>query len=568
MRSTRHRPPRPPRPAAKLPPDQLALARELAEEFKKHQLYLAERNRSASLAEFDLSDLSPVPLALLSRRGVIVSASKRLFELLEAPPEDVLLHSIPAFLRPDDVASFFKFLNDCRNKRRTQRAEFLMDAGHRTAKRILLIISPLETDDPERMVFRTAFVEITENDQRASDPRVPQQDTRLMEVIDGIVWEADYPMRFTFVSHQAERILGFPAKTWVVDPDFWAKHIYHEARDRVLQARAQAVNKLSSHVLHYRMLTAKRNVIHVKDSAVIVAGAPGWTKIYGIITDITDLQRAREGLKDANQNLEASVSERTAKMQQSLDAMETLCYGIAHDFKAPVRALEGFTGLLISEYEKAFDDEARLYASRCKVALRRMTELIDGVLNYGRLNHTLPELIPVHLGPLIERILESLEPEITERNAKVQLQMTFPLVTGNPYLLEQVFTNLIGNALKFVPAGARPEISISATQIEVGRGVEGRTPVPEPSAPTSDLRPPISGAVRITVTDNGIGISALGLERLFGMFQKLHSNDEYPGTGIGLAVVKRAAELMNGRVGVFSEPNHGSSFWIELPATS
>jgi len=551
-------------------PRQVAVAMELAEEFKRHQLHLAERDRPASLAEFDLADLSPVPLALLSRRGVIVSAGKPLFDLLDAAPDDVVFHSIPEFLRKQDVGAFFKFFNDCRSKGRTQRAEFLMNARERFPKRVLLIVSPLPGANADRMLFRAAFVELTENEQRTSDPRIPQQDTRLMEVIDGIVWEADYPMRFTFVSRQAERILGFPARNWIEDPDFWAKHIYHEDRDRVLQARAQAVKKLNSHVLHYRMLTAARKVIHVKDSAVIVAGAPGWTKISGIITDVTDVEQAREQLRHSNESLEASVAERTSKMQQSLDSMETLCYGIAHDFKAPIRALEGFTGLLIAEHEKDFDDQAKGYVARCKIAIRRMTELIDAVLTYGRLNHTLPELIPIDVSSVVNRVLQSLEPEISQTRARINVQMTFPRIVGNPYLMEQVLTNLIANALKFTRPGAPPEISISATQTDaqVGRGVPAEPLVPaEPSTPSSFIIHN-SSFIRITVTDHGIGIPHESTKRMFGMFQKLHPVAQYPGTGIGLSIVKRAVELMNGRVGVFSDPGHGSSFWIELPFAS
>jgi signal transduction histidine kinase len=289
-----------------------------------------------------------------------------------------------------------------------------------------------------------------------------------------------------------------------------------------------------------------------------------------MITDVTDVARVREALKRANETLESAVAERTSKMQQSLDAMETLCYGIAHDFRAPVRALEGFTGMLISEYGKTFDDDAKLYASRGKLALLRMGELIDGVLSYGRLNHTLPELIPIHLRPLIDGIVQTLEPDITAKRAKINVQMTFPLVVGNPYLLKQVFTNLIANALKFTAPGVRPEISISAMRVEPQFGV------PPSAHPTSHVTHLTRSAfhksttpgVRITVTDNGIGISPKSITRLFGMFQKLHSIDQYPGAGIGLAIVKRATELMNGQVGLFSEPGHGSSFWIELPSAS
>ncbi len=124
--------------------------------------------------------------------------------------------------------------------------------------------------------------------------------------------------------------------------------------------------------------------------------------------------------------------------------------------------------------------------------------------------------------------------------------MNYPKVYANPPLLEQIMSNLFSNALKFRRGNARPEISIHSTLTETPeeRGRE---------------------FVRITVSDNGIGIDARDTERIFGIFQKLHKPSEYPGTGMGLAIVKRAVELMNGQVGVYSQPGQGSSFWISLP---
>jgi len=164
--------------------------------------------------------------------------------------------------------------------------------------------------------------------------------------------------------------------------------------------------------------------------------------------------------------------------------METLCYGIAHDLKAPIRGIQGFIGLLTSDYHDAFDADARMYAKRCQLALQHMSSLIEAILAYGRLNHTVPELIPINLPNVIDRVLNNLEAEIAAKQAKIDIQMTFPRLMGNPYLLEQVFTNLIGNALKFVPVGARPEISISATQIERPMGSTGDAPVPGGGSPT------------------------------------------------------------------------------------
>jgi PAS domain S-box-containing protein len=537
---------------------QIETARTLTEDLKQHQLCLTVPARYPSLADFGAADLSPIPLALLTRGGTVLAAGPSLFDLVGAQPDQVLFKPLAELLPPAEVPAFFKFLARCENTRQTRRAEFSISLPGRHPKPVLLVISPAEPDHPRRIFFRAAFVDLSDTEPPDFGPRPARENTRLVEVIDGILWEAVSPMRFTFVSRQAERILGFPADQWLHDPDFWAKHIYHEDRERVVQARAEAAQKPGAHVLEYRMLAADRSVIWVKDSAAMLAGAPDWTKMCGIITDITDVEHARENLQQAKEGLEAAVSERTAKMQQSLDAMETLCYGIAHDFKAPVRALEGFTGLIIGEYQEHFDDQANLYAGRCKIALRRMAELIDGVLSDGRLNHNLPELIPLNVRALIDRVLQALEPEISERRARIDVQISFPRVLANPYLLEQVFTNLVANALKFTKPDAPPEISISATQSDES----SNPPIHESTNPSAP-----SAFVRITVTDNGIGMPPEATTRMFGMFQKLHSRDQYPGTGIGLAIVKRAVELMNGRVGALSEPGHGSSFWIELPAS-
>ena len=531
--------------------EQIAVAMSLAEELKQHQLHFPAQPRPLSLADFGAADLSPVPLALLSRGGTVVSADRGLFKLLEAPGDQVLLRPLAELLPRHQAPALFKLLARCQSSHLTRRAEFSMALPGRAPKAVLLIVSPPPAGESQAL-FRAAFVDLSDTEPRDFGPRLPQEDARIIEAIDGIVWEAVSPMCFTFVSRQAERLLGFPASDWLRDSDFWEKHVHHEDRERVVRARAEVARQPRPHVLEYRMVTADRRMIWVKDSAVVLAGAPGWVKMCGIITDVTDLETAREQLNLANQSLEEAVAQRTAKMEQSLEAMETLCYGIAHDMKAPLRGLQGFIDILVTDYQKAFDATGKSYAARCQAALRRMGELIEAVLAYGRLNHTLPELIPVQVKPILTRALQSLETDIKNKHPRIDLQMRFPKVIGNPYLLEQVFTNLISNAIKFAAPGVPPEISISATQ------TESTDPSIHQSTPF----------VRLTFNDNGIGISPEFVKRMFGMFQKGHPPTEYPGSGIGLAIVKRAVELMNGRLGVLSDPGHGSSFWIELPLAS
>jgi PAS domain S-box-containing protein len=559
MRSTR----RNVRQASK---DRIAIALALGEELRKSQLRYTHR-RPITLADFGAADLSPVPLALISRGGAVLASGAALNALFEATSDQLHRRPLAGLLEPKDGPALFKFLARCERTRETRRAQFSMRLPGKRVVDVLLVVDAVESPDrPGQTLFRAAFVDLGDTERCDVGPRPARANTRLIEALDGIFWEADYP-KFTFISPQVERILGFAPKDWTGDPEFWDKHIHYEDRDRVVQARAEAARKPADHVLAYRMVAADRRTIWVKDSAIILAGARGWTGMCGIITDVTDVELAREQLKHANERLEHSIAERTAKMQQSLDAMQTLCYGVAHDLKAPVRALEGFTAFLISDYEKTFDDQAKLYAGRCKIALRRMSELIDGVLSYGRLNHTLPDLFPLDTRQNIQRVINSLELEITNTNARVSVQMTVPRVIGNPYLLEQVVTNLISNALKFTKPGVRPDISISAVEVSQPKGSTGDPPVPDGGSPAL-CHSSSSGFVRITVADNGIGIPANATDRMFGMFQKLHRPEEYAGTGIGLTLVKRAVELMNGRVGVFSEPGQGSSFWIELPSAS
>ncbi|MGN6642752.1 MAG: sensor histidine kinase, partial [Verrucomicrobiota bacterium] len=141
----------------------------------------------------------------------------------------------------------------------------------------------------------------------------------------------------------------------------------------------------------------------------------------------------------------------------------------------------------------------------------------------------------------LDAVLEELAPEIDDGRARVEVQRPLPTVKGNSHIIYQILLNLIGNALKFVPQGRTPDVRIRAERMPA--------------------------AVRLWVEDNGIGISPEYQQRIFRVFERLHSQNEYPGTGMGLAIVQKGVERMNGRAGVESEPGAGSRFWIELPAS-
>lgn len=244
-------------------------------------------------------------------------------------------------------------------------------------------------------------------------------------------------------------------------------------------------------------------------------------------------------VREAQQRLEERVRARTAQLQERNEELEAFAYSISHDLRSPLRAMEGFTQALIEDYGDRLDETGRHHAERVVTAARTMDRLIDDLLAYSRITRTELPLAPLDLRRLIEESLQQLDADLRSRNARVAVADSLPAVIGHGPTLAQVLANLVANAIKFVPPERTPDVRIKAE--------------------------PRDGRVRLWVEDNGIGIAPEHHERIFRVFERLHRAAEYPGTGIGLAIVRKAMERMGGISGLESEPGRGSRFWIELP---
>ena len=246
-----------------------------------------------------------------------------------------------------------------------------------------------------------------------------------------------------------------------------------------------------------------------------------------VVLDITD-HKNHAGL------LEKQVADRTRLLKESVHSLETLSYTMAHDLRAPIRSMLGFSKALLEDVP--LDPTGTLYADRIVKASVRMDELVGDLLAYSQLAHHQFPLYTLDLREHIEKVIHDVAESSVER---VEIVDPLPAVRGNDTLLDQIISNLLLNALKFVPPGVEPRVVFRA----------------ERSGPN----------VRLWVEDNGIGIAPEHHKIVFGVFQRLHRATDYPGTGVGLAIVARCAERMGGAVGVESEPGRGSRFWIELP---
>jgi signal transduction histidine kinase len=254
-------------------------------------------------------------------------------------------------------------------------------------------------------------------------------------------------------------------------------------------------------------------------------------------TLVMETRRLREELQRSNVRLDAEVRDRTARLQDSVNELEHFSYTITHDLRAPLRAMQGFASLLGEKVNGNLDSEGKDFLSRIMTAAARMDRLITDALSYSRIVREELPLAPVDLRELLEGMLASY-PAFQPPAARIEVAQDLPQVMANEAGLTQLFSNLLGNAVKFVPKDRVPEVRIHGERT--------------------------NGTVRICVADNGIGIDPSMHDRVFVMFQRL--SKDYEGTGIGLALVRKIAERMGGSVSVESEPGEGCRFWVELRA--
>lgn len=249
------------------------------------------------------------------------------------------------------------------------------------------------------------------------------------------------------------------------------------------------------------------------------------------------LAEAQRQLQQHAANLENTVQERTEKLRETAQELEAFSYSIAHDMRAPLRAMTGFSDILLASHAAQINETGREYLQHIAGAARRMDALIVDILNYSKVVRGELKMKPVDVEALIREITTTY-PALQADRADIAVQSPLPRVLANGAALTQVVSNLLGNAVKFVAPGVRPSVRV--------RGEED------------------GGFVRLWFEDNGIGIPKNSQARLFQIFTRLHAPDEYEGTGIGLAIVRKAAERMGGSAGVESEEGQGSRVWVRL----
>jgi light-regulated signal transduction histidine kinase (bacteriophytochrome) len=248
--------------------------------------------------------------------------------------------------------------------------------------------------------------------------------------------------------------------------------------------------------------------------------------------------QAREELRVLNAELEDRVRVRTEELTRSNAELEQFAYVASHDLQEPLRNVVTYAQLLQRRSRTDLNAEGKEFLAYIEEGGKRMSRLVQDLLAYSRVLHEEPERVDIDCAGVMREVLEDFRLEIAEAEAQVHVG-DLPRLNGNRTQIQQVFHNLIGNALKYRTPGMPAMVNVGAELL--------------------------NGRWRFRVTDNGIGIAAEYHERVFGLFKRLH-RDRYPGTGLGLAVCRRAIEAHGGRIWVESSPGAGATFWFDLPA--
>lgn len=275
--------------------------------------------------------------------------------------------------------------------------------------------------------------------------------------------------------------------------------------------------------LRYRQV----NSAPVRDASGLIVGA------VSVVRDVTELKRAEDSLRALNTELVRSNSE-----------LEAFGYSISHDLQEPLRMVTTFAGLLADRHGQQLDKDGRDFLNFMLAGAERMRLMINDLLAYSRVTTRGSPFKPVPLAEALDDALQNLAPAREESAAEV-VHDALPSVRGDRSQLAQLFQNLVGNAVKFRRPGEPPRVTITA-----------RREAPESSFWT------------VAVRDNGIGIGPKHFDRIFAVFQKLHGTEEYPGSGVGLAICRKIVERHGGRIWVESTPGEGSTFFFTLPAAS
>ncbi len=363
----------------------------------------------------------------------------------------------------------------------------------------------------------------------------------LLNNLPGMVYRCRNDRNWTmeFVSEGCISLTGYTSEELIKQKGVTYGQIIHpDDREKVWNEVQSALKNKSAFKITYRIICKDGQTKWVYEQGAGVKQVSTILMIEGFITDITDQKKAEQEIRILNTELDKKVKKRTAQLESANKELEAFTYSVSHDLRAPLRAIDGFSKIVMKEHSTQLDEEGLRFLNIVRDNIQKMNLLINDLLALSRVGRKKINFASIDFRPIIESIQEDLK--TTFGNRKITLNLKdLPVATGDKFLLTQVWQNLLSNAVKYTGSKERPEI-------EIGGESNGKM-------------------TTYYIKDNGVGFDMKYASKLFEVFQRLHREEDFEGTGVGLSIVQRIIHRHGGKVWAQSTLNEGSTFYFSLP---
>lgn len=404
---------------------------------------------------------------------------------------------------------------------------------------ISLTISPIKDAEGRIKGFSTIERDITAHKRHEAEitrltiltQAQHNQLTNIVSSVPGMVYESTIMpdtghQRMDYLSEYAENLFGYTLQEWDTSDNLWEKIVLEDEWTSISEQARIVYESKEPGIIQFRCRRKDGEIIYAESHTTFIENEDGTVLSRGVIMDVTERKHFEEMIKDY-----------TEELRRSNEELEQFAYVASHDLQEPLRMVTSYLQLIEKRYKEELDEDGRVFITFAVDGASRMKQLISDLLTYSRVQRNKDEMTSVSMDDALSQALNNLRLSIEETNATVSHD-DLPEVSANDRQIIQLFQNLISNALKF-RGDALPTIHIGAKQ-------ENKEWV-------------------FSVRDNGIGIEKEHQERIFVIFQRLHTREKYDGTGIGLAICRKIVDKHGGRIWVESEPGAGTTFFFTIP---
>jgi len=465
--------------------------------------------------------------------------SRQLLAFVGLPSEKMLGDEWGEPIHPDDRAAAFEAWRKAVEAGTEYRSEYRLRRHDGVYRWCEARATPLYDDAGSIVQWFGANTDI--HDQREVRDALSAEKLRLEkmaaaspQMLHSVTATPDGRVTFPYVSPGVTRLFGLSAEQ-LAENGMLLLQMYHpDDAESVRLSVEKSARTLSPWRHEWRVVIPGRGEVWIEGHSMPVLGADGSVTWHGTLNDISERKQAEQEIRRLNLQLEARVQQRTAELESANRELEAFSYSVSHDLREPLRAMSGFSRALVEDYNDSLPPEAQRYLGAVCEAAARMGQLIDELLAFSRLARTPLKLRPVDTNELVAQCLVELNPgQAAVTTGKLSS------CQADPGLLRQVFMNLLSNALKYSRHRSPPKVEVGSR-----RDAQGKTV--------------------FFVCDNGTGFDMKYASKLFGVFQRLHRQEDFEGTGVGLAIVQRIVTRHGGRIWAEAEPEKGATFSFTL----